>query len=287
MFLWGIETSLKSEDDFLMSKNILGFPSLNKDDPFNSRGTFFNLSNYAEVVKGFEFPVTSAYWYQGKNIMRYKTVNIPIMLVNTIIYAGGLALIRAFIPALVGYVCAKFDFKFNKVLITYALVTMTLPVIGTEPSILALQQKIGLYDTFFGHFLQNLGYGGMYFFIYISFFKGMSNSYNEAAEIDGASQFTILFKIVLPLTMNIVGTVMLLQFVHFWNSYQAPIMYLPTNPTLAYGLYYLVYNQGDRSLATTPHMLAGCMMLMLPTLVLFIIFRDKLVGNLSLGGSKE
>ncbi len=284
---WGIGTSLKSEDDFLMSKNILGFPSLDKNDPFNSRATFFTLSNYVEVIKGFTFPVSSAYLFNGQNIMRYETVNIATMFTNTLLYAGVLCVIRAFMPALVAYLCTKFNYKFNAVFIAGSLFVMTLPTVAIDPSQLALQQKLGLYDTLIGHYIQNLDYTGMYFIVFLGYFKNIPNTYSEAAEIDGASQFTILTKIILPISIKVISTVMLIQFVNLWNNYQTPILYLPTHPTLAYGVYYLVYSQGDRSLATTPHMVAGCMMLMIPILTIFIIFKERVMGNMTVGGVKE
>ena len=115
----------------------------------------------------------------------------------------------------------------------------------------------------------------------------MPDTYAEAAEIDGASRYKVLCSIVIPLSIKIISTVWLLQFVHFWNDYQTPLLYMPTKPTLAYGIYYLCHETARGQLANVPTKAAGCMILAIPLICLFIAFKEKLMGNISMGGIKE
>ena len=126
----------------------------------------------------------------------------------------------------------------------------------------------------------------MYFFVYHAFFKGVPDAFREAAEIDGASDFTIMVRIFFPLAVKIILTVFLIQFVALWNDYQTPLLYLPTHPTLAYGVFYLSYFQ-LHEWYHTPIRMAGCIMLVIPILIIFIAFKNKLMGDISLGGIKE
>ena len=132
--------------------------------------------------------------------------------------------------------------------------------------------------------------GGMV--MYISALKNVPSQYYEAAEIDGAPQIVIMFGIYFPLAIKMVATVFLIQFVNLWNDYQTPLLYLPTFPTLAYAIFLL--NSDDSSklaglrnlYGVTPKM-AGCMLLAVPITIIFVIFKERLMGDVSLGGIKE
>lgn len=285
---WGFLTSLKSADDFEINRNILAFPSLKTDDvdPFNSRNAFFQLENYVKIISNFKV-VQKQPFYRGEVLVTHSCeATIGDMLVNTLLYVGGGALIYAFMPAFTAYLCSKYDYKFSSVVFAVYTFMMCMPIVGAYPTELTFLRNAGLYDTIWGNYLQKMTGSGMYFFVYHAYFKGVSNTYREAAEIDGANEFTIMFRIYFPLAIKIMSTVFLIQFVALWNDYQTPLLYLPTHPTLAYGVFYLSYFQLHEWYHTTIKM-AGCIMLVIPILIIFIIFKNKLMGDVSLGGIKE
>ena len=86
---------------------------------------------------------------------------------------------------------------------------------------------------------------------------------------------------------NLFGTVLLIQFIGFWNDFQTPLLYLGDEyPTVAYWLFR--FNENTMSgVSTVPVKVAGTMVLVIPIFILFLIFSKKLMGNLSLGGIKE
>ena len=131
----------------------------------------------------------------------------------------------------------------------------------------------------------------MYFFVYLAFYKGFSDTYAEAAEIDGASQLDVLFRIVIPLSMKTIGSVLLIQVINLWNDYQVPLLYLPTHPTIAYATY--LFTDATKAIGLTGEFrgriyyeVSACMMLALPILVIYIAFNKKLMGDISMGGIK-
>ena len=127
----------------------------------------------------------------------------------------------------------------------------------------------------------------MYFFVYLAYFKGTSEVYREAAQLDGASQMRVMTMIYFPLAVKIISTVFLIQFVALWNDYQTPLLYLPTHPTLAYGVYYVSYEAFVPAFYHTPVRISGLMLLAVPLIIIFAVFKDKLMGDISLGGIKE
>ena len=98
--------------------------------------------------------------------------------------------------------------------------------------------------------------------------------------MDGAGHWMIFWKFMLPLIGSTLSAVFVLQFIANFNDYYTPMIFVPNKPTIAYGLYmYKITPEQPRVLAAT---IFSC----LPVLVLFIISRNKIMGNVSVGGIK-
>jgi ABC-type glycerol-3-phosphate transport system permease component len=208
------------------------------------------------------------------------------MALYSVIYAGGCAFVQTLATCIVAYATARFDFKLSKIIYSTVLILMVLPIIGSLPSELQLTKNLGLYDTLFGPLVLKFNFIGMYYLVFYATFRGVPKAYTEAAKIDGASNMRIMTRIILPLIKNTFLTIMLINFVAYWNDYQTPLVYIPSYPTMAYGLY--LYNFSTISeISDTPMKIAGCMIVFLPILIVFIIFQKRLMGNVSMGGIKE
>lgn len=319
MLLWGTMTSLKSIEDinggfnFYTKKNILGFPDLNAShvwvDPetgeeyiYHSRREFFQLFNYRQVIELFTYKKTTSFYVNGglDAISHYQKVwfggsangansaTFIDILINTLLYTVGGAVIMCFMPALTAYITAKYDYAWCKALHLINIVIMCIPIVGRYPTELTFLRNSGLYDTMLGNYVQKMTGGGTYYLVYYAFFIGCSNVYRDAASIDGASEWTITFRIYFPLAQKMILTVFLIQFVNLWNDYQTLYLYLPSYPTFAYMVFYKVIEATDNTVfQELPMKTAACMFLSVPVLILFIIFKDKIMGSISLGGIKE
>ncbi len=283
---WGLLTSLKSSLDFQWMGNVIGLP-----DPKLSKETLL-FDNYKFVFENLVFTFKTTY-YRGSELVHSEvTSNFWSMLINTILYAGVGAFILAIVPCIVSYVCAKYRNKVSSLIYFLVVFTMAMPVVGTTAADLTLVRNMGLYNSFLGNWIQKFYFNSMYFLVFYAFFEGLSDAYIEAAEIDGASQARIMLAIALPLASKIIVTVTLIQFVTLWNDYQTIMLYMPTYPTLAYAVYELSTGANssgtkDPRLKETVSVISSCMLLAIPTFTLFLVFRDKLMGNISMGGVKE
>lgn len=269
LLFWGILTSLKTPDDF--RTNVFGFP----------KGKIA-FDNFPYVLRNFYVDVTIVKNGIATPAKRY----IEHMLINTALYSIGGAFISAFVPCVVAYAVSKFDYKFNAVIKGIVIITMVLPIVGSAPSEINLLRTLGLYDTILGNWIQKFHFLGMYFLVYLAAFKVIPKEFSEAAYVDGANEFKVMTKIIFPVMKNIFLTIMLIKFVEFWNDYQTPLLYLPSHPTLAYGVYQLsITNINEMN--NVPMRMAGCVLLLIPILIVFISFRKKIMGNITLGGVKE
>ena len=297
MVLWGLITSLKSEADYLGGlgyfgdSNVLGFPRLDESIVGNSSEYFFKLKNYSIIMSKLEINKTVTYYPTGatEKISYTVTNTFYMMLANTLMYTIGGALIYAFMPALTAYLCAKYDYPLSRIIVVVYTLMMCMPIVGSLPTELTFLRDTGLYDSILGNYVQKMTGSGMYFFVYLAYFKGMSDTYREAATIDGAGPLEVMTQIYFPLAIKMISTVFLIQFVNLWNDYQTPLIYLPTWPTLAYGVFYVSTptQSFDRDLYSIPTQIAAPMMLAIPIIIIFVIFKESLMGDITLGGIKE
>ena len=162
---------------------------------------------------------------------------------------------------------------------------MVIPIVGNLPSEIQIARIFGLYDQIWGLWIMKANFLGMYFLVFYGVFKGIPKEYAEAAKVDGAGNFSILFRIMLPMVRNTFFVVMLIKFIEFWNDYQTPLIYLKSYPTIAYGVFYMA-NSRENGLSTVPMRMTSAMLAFIPVFVLFMVFQKKLVGNLTVGGIK-
>ena len=127
---------------------------------------------------------------------------------------------------------------------------------------------------------------GSYYLVFHAMFANVPKDFADAAYIDGAGEWRVMMQIMIPMVKNTFFVIVLLYFIGYWNDYQTPMLYIPSYPTMANGLYQFSQST-DNALATVPMKLTGCMIMFLPILVLFLIFRNKMLGNISMGGLKE
>ena len=267
LIAWNLMTTLKSTFEYEFLENRLGFPK----DP--------TLENYATALKYFYVKVFD------EKTGEYLYFDIWLQFGNSLLYAVGCAVTQTLTPCLVAYIVARYRYKFLNIYYMIVIITMSLPIIGALPSEIMVSKTLRLYDTFWGQWIMKAHFLGMYFLVFHAQFKMIPYEYTEAAKIDGASNFRTMTMIIMPLAWSTISTVLLLSFVGFWNDYQAPMLYLPSYPVAAYGIF-LFQDSQEQLLSYTPTKLAGITLLAIPIVIVFLVFQNKLMTNLSIGGLK-
>ena len=261
--LWGIFTSFKSQDEFM--RRAWQLPQ------------HWDFTNYLTAIDKFRVVVTKSDMQLSYNIFS--------MLLNSVIYSLGCTVFATMTCCAVAYVVAKYDFKFLKWTHSLVIIVMVLPILGNLPSSLQVAKAVGTYDNMLGSFIMRISFTNLYFFIFYSVFKSLSWEYAEAARVDGAGNFTIMCRIMIPLVAPTVFAVMLMNFIECWNDYNTPMIFLPTTPTAAYGLYLYRFSFGQGTSSITMQ-ITGCMLVMIPIFIVYLLLQKKLTGNLTVGGLK-
>ena len=205
------------------------------------------------------------------------------MTLNSVWYTALSTSLSVFMPAITGYVLSKYAFPGRGVMYSIAIFAMTVPIVGAGAAYMRFIAEIGVYDTPLWVVINNMGGFGGTFLVYYGFFKSVSWAYAEAADIDGAGPFTIFFKIMLPQAVPIMLTYAITGAIGKWNEYESIILYLPSFPTLASGLFSYKSNAAR---ANYPIYFAGLIISMIPTLLIFAFFSKKIMTSISIGGLK-
>ena len=205
---------------------------------------------------------------------------------NSILYALTSSLAFTICPVIVAYVTARFKYAFSKIIYAFVVVAMSLPIVGAMASEIRMLHNLGVYDTVFSMFILRFNFLSIYYLILHAQFSSIPKDYSESAKIDGASNLRIMFQVVLPQALNTIVTVFILSFVTYWNDYQIPLLYLPSYPTAAYGIYDFVYN-GTADKSTVPHQMAVTIMLTLPIVIVFIALNKRMRLSVAMGGIKS
>ena len=184
---------------------------------------------------------------------------------------------------IVAYLTAKYPFKFSKFIHSLVVVVMIIPVVGSMPSSIVLLDGLGLMDNILALWLKSMSFTGLNYLIFYASFKALPWSYAESAFMDGASHATVMFRIMIPLVVNTISVMFLISFVQLWNEYQAPMVYWKSYPTIAVGLFGYMMNPKNSSI---PEQVACCIVTVVPVVALFLAFKNKMMGNLTLGGLK-
>lgn len=228
----------------------------------------------------------------------FQKANMGEYFLNSVIATGlGLALLLVVsLPA--SYVLARFNFKLRKILntlmmaglfinVNYIVVPIFLMLIGWDDT---------LYSMFgVNFFLNNIvvlavvyAATAIPFTVYLltGYFKTLPTAYEEAALIDGCGYFKTMIKVMIPMAKPSIVTVILFNFLAFWNEYIIALTLMPgSSKTLPVGLMNLM--QASRGKAEYGMMYAGLVIVMLPTLILYILVQKKLTQGMTLGGLKD
>ncbi|MFK0524166.1 MULTISPECIES: carbohydrate ABC transporter permease [Paenibacillus] len=254
--------------------------------------TAVSLSDTAAVVQGrvFLFP-------KGLNLEAYvevlKNDTIPRAYLNSIFYTAFGTFVNLLFTAVAAYPLSQKGFFGRKFFMMAIVLTMFLNP-GIIPTYVVVQQ-LGLTDSVWALVLPNAIWT-MELIILKSFYENMSSQIREAALIDGASEYRILFNIVIPLSKPALASIGLFYFMGHWNSFFLPLIYLndpdkyPLQVVLRDMLIYSAENDAglvDRS-ALAPQSIknATIVLSMIPVLLIYPFAQKYFAKGVMLGSEK-
>lgn len=250
-----------------------------------SKGAMEFLVNPLGLPEKFSFDNYKDVLFNLEALTGLEGLSLGGMFFNSITLSVGLTLVSMILNAMASYVLARYEFRGNHLLYMVIIISGMIPTVGSLAATFKLVNNLHLTNTYIGMILlQASGFGGHFLYLH-AFFKAIPWSYAESAMLDGAGDFTIFTRIMLPLASKAIMTFTIMRFLSFWNDYWFPSLFYDQHPTLAVGLTYI--SIATKGTGNYPLLFAAMIITIIPVLVMFALCHKQLMGNVTGGGLKE
>jgi multiple sugar transport system permease protein len=205
---------------------------------------------------------------------------------NTILYAG-LATVGVVISSIpVAYAFSRLRWKGRDAVFILVLATMMLPAQVTSVSLYIVFTRLHWVGTLLPLVVPTFFGDAFTIFLLRQFFMTIPQELSEAARIDGASEFTIMRKVVVPLAKPAIAAVALFQFLYAWNDFYNPLLYTgnsSSNMTLAVGLtQFTTLAKGN----AYEVQMAASLLFLIPVVIIFFFAQRVFIEGVTLTGVK-
>lgn len=252
--VWTLISSLKTHQEIVLN-------------PF-SLPAEWKWSNYLDMVNLFEIN-GNGFWDMLFNSVWFSVVGSLLGTLTTVRFA---------------YTCTRYRFPGSNLIYPIILIMMTLPIYGSSGATYKIIYNMGMVDSY-AHVLLSIAGMSSTFLYYRAFIQSISRTYDEAAMMDGANDFQIYWKIMMPQLRPIITAFFVTTWLAAWNNYSSALVYLPKLPTLPVGIYQ--FNVEMLYRVRLDVLFAACIIVSIPALILFIAFNKVITTSVSLGGIKE
>lgn len=236
----------------------------------------------------FEYPpkfFSGAFQFENY-INAWKTIDMGKLLLNTLIMVVSTMVIGITSSILVAYGFSRFKNKYSDIFFTVLLSTMMIPWVVTMIPSYALYESLGWIGTRLPLIIPWIGGSAFNIFMLKQFMDDIPIALDEAAKIDGANSFYILWRILLPQIKPCIATLAVYSFINAWCDYVGPSIYLQSNPdlfTLSLGMQQFFSSTGS---ADWTLVMAACVLFSIPMVLVLTLAQKAFVRGVVSSGLK-
>lgn len=235
---------------------------------------------------GSEFPLKPPTQFFLDNFkFVFEKGNVLTGLKNSLILVTVSVVVNAVLSTMIAYILSRFDFKLKKVYFLIFLMGMLVPSFVTEIARFGIITKVGLYNTLLAPIVIYIGTDLMQIYIYMQFMNQIPMSIDESAMIDGASYFTIYRKVIFPMVIPATATLGILKAVEVMNDMYIPYLYMPSESKRT--LTTMLMSFASQRSGAWPQLSAAVIIVMIPTVTLYIVFQKYIFDGIVAGAVKE
>lgn len=245
---------------------------------------FASFKSAAQIGSDFALKPPS-FTYVENYLAVFKSDYFLIGFKNTFILVICCVVINAFLGSMTAYVINRFDFKFKKVLMALYVIGMLLPMNITEISRFTIIHKIGAYNTIYAPMIIYIASDLLQLYIYIQFLEKISVSLDESALIDGCSYFGVFRGIIFPLLIPATATLSILKAMDIMNDMFVPYLYMPSEKLKTMTTMLMLFSNSQ--LGSWEKLSAAIIVVMIPTIVIYLVFQKYIFDGIVAGAVKE
>lgn len=183
------------------------------------------------------------------------------------------------------FVIERFDFKFKKFIVALFFMGMLIPTFVTEIARFQVIQGLHLYNTLGAPIIIYIASDLMQLYIYRQFISTLSVSLDEAALLDGCSYLGLFTRIIFPLLKPATATVCIIKAINIINDMYIPYLYMPKNKLRTLTTFLMDYSNAQQGSWQT--LAAGIIIVMIPTILIYIFFQKYILAGVAAGAVKE
>ncbi len=225
-------------------------------------------------------------WLNFENyISAFQKANMSKAFINSAIILVCVLIASTLVGTQLAYVLNRFKFPGNGIIRNLFLFASQLPGVAMQVAVYEIMYNLNFINNLWGYIIMMCGTDIISIYIYIQFFENIDYSLDESGIMDGASYFTIFYKILLPLLKPAIVTSCILKGVGTYNEYYSANLYLQDKknlPTVATSLYTFVGPLGSKYNLIC----AGVIISLLPALIVFITCQKQIYSGLTAGAVK-
>ena len=208
------------------------------------------------------------------------------MLNSFLVLAGGLFGAVA-LSTTVSYGLARFDFKGKKLLTFYFMIGLMFPVQLGIVNLSRVVNGMKLGNSLLGIILIDSAAISMSVLILRGFYHSIPASLSEAAKIDGAGEFTIFARVILPLLKPAMGAVIPMLAIQYWNDFFIPMVFLTRDEKKTMPIAVMKYSLGEHTDYSKMSILFTVIAVsILPIMILYLVFSKKIIAGITAGAEK-
>lgn len=183
------------------------------------------------------------------------------------------------------YILERFNFRGKKFVITLFFLGMLIPSFVTEIARFRIINSLGLYNTLAAPIVIYIASDLMQLYIYRQFISGLPVALDEAALLDGCSYFRLFWRVIFPLLAPATATVCIIKAIVIVNDMYVPYLYMPKNQLRTLTTFLMNYASSQQGSWQT--LAAGIIIIMIPTIVIYIFFQKYILAGVTAGAVKE
>lgn len=204
---------------------------------------------------------------------------------NTGIILAVSILFNVLFGTITAFILERFEFKLKKVIMSLFFLGMLIPSFVTEIARFKIINGIGLYNTLGAPIVIYVASDLMQLYIYRQFIRALPVSLDESALLDGCSYFGLFARIIFPLLAPATATVVIIKAITIINDMYIPYLYMPKNKLRTLTTFLMNYANAQQG--SWQKLAAGIIIIMLPTILIYIFFQKYILAGIAAGAVKE
>ena len=224
----------------------------------------WNWDNYAEVL--------------GAKLLPVAVKNTAVILVVSIFF-------NVLLGSVTAYCLQRFEFRFRRLVMGCFYLGMLVPTFVVEIARFKVIQSMGLYNTLGAPIIIYVASDLMQLYIYRQFISTLPVSLDESALLDGCGYFGLFTRIIFPLLAPATATVVIIKAINIINDMYIPYLYMPKNKLRTLTTFLMDYANAQRG--SWQQLAAGIIIVMLPTICIYLFFQRYILAGIAAGAVKE